>query len=142
LQVALKAADLSHLCDLTESHIRWVSALEEEFFQQGDAEKAAGLPISPLFDRTKPGVTKSQVAFLDIVVVPLFQVLAEHLPATEPFLARVSGVIAHVLQLLILSAFLLHNARIHDAVFLHITSMFIQCSCADGLMLSRSSLSG
>lgn len=28
---------------------------------QGDAEKASGLPVSPLFDRDKPGVTKSQV---------------------------------------------------------------------------------
>ncbi len=27
---------------------------------QGDKEKAAGLPVSPLFDRDKPGVTKSQ----------------------------------------------------------------------------------
>lgn len=29
---------------------------------QGDQEKELGLPISPLFDRTKPGVTKSQVS--------------------------------------------------------------------------------
>jgi len=28
---------------------------------QGDAERSAGLPISPLFDRTKPGISKSQV---------------------------------------------------------------------------------
>lgn len=35
--------------------------LEEEFFRQGDMEKALKLPVSPLFDRTKPGVTKSQV---------------------------------------------------------------------------------
>ena len=40
---------------------RWVSLLEEELFGQGDEEKARGLPVSPLFDREKPGVTKSQV---------------------------------------------------------------------------------
>lgn len=28
---------------------------------QGNAEKALGLPVSPLFDRDNPGVTKSQV---------------------------------------------------------------------------------
>ena len=28
---------------------------------QGDREKELGLPVSPLFDRDKPGVTKSQV---------------------------------------------------------------------------------
>lgn len=56
--------------------IRWVRALEEEFFRQGDSEKAAGLPISLLFDRAKPGVTKSQVGFFDIIILPLFQVRA------------------------------------------------------------------
>ena len=40
---------------------RWVSNLEEELFRQGDQEKLLGLSVSPLFDRDKPGVTKSQV---------------------------------------------------------------------------------
>ena len=40
---------------------RWVSLLEEEFFRQGDKERNLGLPISPLFDRSKQGITKSQV---------------------------------------------------------------------------------
>jgi hypothetical protein len=35
--------------------------LEEEFFRQGDRERELGLPISPLFDRAKQGVGKSQV---------------------------------------------------------------------------------
>jgi len=34
----------------------------------------AGLPVSPLFDRAKPGVTKSQIGFFDVVVLPLYQV--------------------------------------------------------------------
>ena len=37
-----------------------MNRLEEEFFQQGDKERAAGLPISPLMDRNKDGVTKAQ----------------------------------------------------------------------------------
>ena len=41
-------------------HCRWLGVLEEEFFSQGDREQARGLPISPLFDRTKQGVSKSQ----------------------------------------------------------------------------------
>ena len=63
LQMALKLSDLGHLAASREVHMRWVQALEEEFFLQGDAERAAGLPISPLCDRTKVGVTKSQVGF-------------------------------------------------------------------------------
>jgi hypothetical protein len=38
-----------------------------QFFRQGDVELRMGLPLSPLFDRTKEGVTKSQVGFFDIV---------------------------------------------------------------------------
>lgn len=41
---------------------RWLGVLEEEFFRQGDKEREAGLPISPLFDRAKQGVSKSQVS--------------------------------------------------------------------------------
>jgi hypothetical protein len=40
----------------------------QEFFRQGDKEKELGLPISPLFDRAKQGVSKSQIGFFDFVV--------------------------------------------------------------------------
>jgi hypothetical protein len=62
LQIALKVADLGHLAEALPVHQRWVKCLETEFFRQGDREKAVGIPISPLFDRDKPGVTKSQVS--------------------------------------------------------------------------------
>jgi hypothetical protein len=38
-----------------------VNQLEEEFFRQGDVERQSSMPISPLFDRAKQGITKSQV---------------------------------------------------------------------------------
>ena len=38
-----------------------------QFFLQGDLERQKGLPISPLFDRERQGITKSQVGFFDIV---------------------------------------------------------------------------
>lgn len=60
-QMALKLADMGHLSAPLPVHLRWVAALEEEFFRQGDAEKACHMPVSPLFDRNRPGVTKSQV---------------------------------------------------------------------------------
>ncbi|KAG2433962.1 hypothetical protein HYH02_012506 [Chlamydomonas schloesseri] len=72
LQIALKAADIGHLAGALPVHCRWLGVLEEEFFRQGDRERALGLPISPLFDRTKQGVSKSQGACngLDSDVVP------------------------------------------------------------------------
>lgn len=49
--MALKCADLGHLAHKRDVHRRWVMVLEEEMFRQGDKEKAAGLPVSPLMDR-------------------------------------------------------------------------------------------
>ncbi len=57
----LKCADLGHLATPATVHRQWVQCLEEEFFRQGDREKAAGLTVSPLMDRDKAGITKSQV---------------------------------------------------------------------------------
>ena len=44
------------------------------------------MPISPLFDRTKQGVSKSQVGFYDFVVLPLFHACAAAFPGTQPML--------------------------------------------------------
>ncbi|KAG2491707.1 hypothetical protein HYH03_009870 [Edaphochlamys debaryana] len=87
LQIALKAADLGHLGEELEVHKRWVRVLEEEFFRQGDREQELGLPISPLFDRTKQGVSKSQVGFYDFIALPLVHALASAFPGAQPLLA-------------------------------------------------------
>ncbi|KAJ9519215.1 hypothetical protein QJQ45_017879 [Haematococcus lacustris] len=86
LQLALKASDLGHVCEGHEVHLQWVSCLEEEFFKQGDREKAAGLPVSPLFDRDRPGITRSQVGFFEIVVLPLYRAFAAAFPGAFPLL--------------------------------------------------------
>lgn len=61
LQVVLKCADLGHLTCPWAVHRRWVHRLQAEFFLQGDKEREAGLPVSPLMDCNKMGITKSQV---------------------------------------------------------------------------------
>ena len=58
--MAIKCADLGHLSSKLSVHLKWVKLLEEEMFLQGDVEKAKGYPVSPLMDRTKMGITKSQ----------------------------------------------------------------------------------
>ena len=67
VQVALKCADLGHLSSPKVVHMKWVRGLEEEFFRQGDNEKKNGLSVSPLMDRQKNGITKSQVCWCRIV---------------------------------------------------------------------------
>jgi hypothetical protein len=56
-----QVADIAHLAAEEPVHLRWVTGLGEEFYRQGDQEKARNLPPSFLCDRDKPGVTKSQV---------------------------------------------------------------------------------
>lgn len=62
LQMALKVADLGSLAAAADANRKWVLMLEEEMFLQGDKERQAGLPISPLMDRhcSKGGVSRSQ----------------------------------------------------------------------------------
>lgn len=62
VQMALKCADLGHLAASWGVHQKWVAGLEEELFRQGDLEQQLGLPISPLMDRSKGGITKSQAS--------------------------------------------------------------------------------
>ncbi|MEW5301730.1 MAG: hypothetical protein WDW36_004570 [Sanguina aurantia] len=90
LQMAFKLSDLGHLASTLHVHTRWVAALEEEFFRQGDAEKACKLPVSPLFDRTKPGVTKSQVGFFDLIVIPCFHSFTTIFHGCKPLYKAVS----------------------------------------------------
>ncbi len=62
LQIALKCADLGHLAAPQAVHTRWVDCLAEEFYRQGDKERANGMKISPLMDRDQvAGISKSQV---------------------------------------------------------------------------------
>lgn len=56
---------------------------------QGDREKQNGLSVSPLMDREKNGITKSQAGFFDIVALPLFQSFALAMPDSAPMLEAV-----------------------------------------------------
>ncbi|KAL6762809.1 3'5'-cyclic nucleotide phosphodiesterase [Haematococcus lacustris] len=89
MQMALKCSDLGHLAAPLPVHLAWVSRLEAEFFAQGDAERAQGLTISPLCDRTKQGITKSQVGFFEFVALPLFTNFTARFTAAKPLLRGV-----------------------------------------------------
>lgn len=89
MKVALKFADLSHTTRGNAEHMKWVSQLEEEFFQQGDQESRMGLRVSPLMDRKKKGMSASQTKFFDIIVIPLLEVVVDNFDGTLPFTSRV-----------------------------------------------------
>ena len=91
MQMAMKCADLGHLASAESVHLQWVTLLEEEMFRQGDMERAKGYPVSPLMDRDKAGITKSQTGFFNMIVLPLYAGLAAALPQMEPLLQQVKS---------------------------------------------------
>eukprot|EP00798_Chlamydomonas_sp_ICE-L_P004146 gene4146-14244_t len=85
-KIALKCADLGHWASPRDVHSTWVQLLEEEMFRQGDREEVADHQISPLMDRNKTGITKSQPGFFKVVVKPLFSALSTAFPMASPML--------------------------------------------------------
>ena len=51
---------------------RWAGRVLAEFFQQGDTERASGVAISPMMDRTTTSPAMSQINFTEFIVAPLF----------------------------------------------------------------------
>lgn len=90
LKLAIKIADVGHLTAERSVHERWVACLEEEMFLQGDSERARGMAVSPLMDRSKPGISRSQMGFFDVVVFPLFRAWVHAFPESAPLLANLS----------------------------------------------------
>ena len=57
----------------------------EEFFRQGDEEQRLGLNLSSsTMDRTKANeIPNMQIAFIDYIVLPAFNLLSKILPKTK-----------------------------------------------------------
>jgi len=80
-----------HLADISnpskECHIatRWTDSLLAEGFRQGDLEESMGLPFSPMCDRSSTNREKSQIGFINFVVLPSYELLGKLIPrvATE-----------------------------------------------------------
>lgn len=77
LQNMVHCADLSGPTKPLHLYRRWCDLIMEEFFQQGDKEKKAGIEISPMCDRHNATVEKSQVGFIDYIVHPLWETWAD-----------------------------------------------------------------
>lgn len=77
LSFILHAADISHPAKRWDVHRQWTERLVEEFFRQGDREKELGLTVSPLCDRNNTAVPDSQVGFINFIVSPTMQLVAE-----------------------------------------------------------------
>eukprot|EP00326_Haptolina_ericina_P019855 CAMPEP_0181196908 /NCGR_PEP_ID=MMETSP1096-20121128/15734_1 /TAXON_ID=156174 ORGANISM="Chrysochromulina ericina, Strain CCMP281" /NCGR_SAMPLE_ID=MMETSP1096 /ASSEMBLY_ACC=CAM_ASM_000453 /LENGTH=454 /DNA_ID=CAMNT_0023286735 /DNA_START=12 /DNA_END=1373 /DNA_ORIENTATION=+ len=88
IQLIIKSADISNPTRALSVYTPWISGVMEEFFTQGDAERALGLPISMNCDRKTVQVAKCQVGFITFLVKPLFQGFSKYLPELEQIAMR------------------------------------------------------
>eukprot|EP00415_Alexandrium_ostenfeldii_P000988 UN0988 len=79
--MVLHAADTSTPAKPPVLADRWGSLLKEEFYLQGDEERALMMPISPMCDRSVDKFASSQVGFIQFIVEPTFMLLAKVVPA-------------------------------------------------------------
>lgn len=67
--------------------VKTVEVICEEFYQQGDAERAAGRTPIPMMDRNQPDQqATSQVGFLMGICIPCYTLLKTLIPQTKPLL--------------------------------------------------------
>jgi len=81
MKIGIKCADLRHCMMPHEMTQRTTALLMEEFWSQGDAEKALGLPVSPFMSREKANLPKEQAGFYQFMIMPLISVWAEIIPS-------------------------------------------------------------
>ena len=71
----IKAADLGDHTVTQEHHIQWMERLAEEYAQQGDNERALGLPLSPMCDRTSQDIPSMAISLMNLMTMPMYDEL-------------------------------------------------------------------
>ncbi|XP_067002756.2 probable 3',5'-cyclic phosphodiesterase pde-5 isoform X2 [Anabrus simplex] len=89
LAITMTASDLSASAKPWELQKETVKVIFEEFYEQGDAERAAGLEPIPMMDRNQPDQqAASQVGFLMGICLPCYKLISELIPETSPMLEQ------------------------------------------------------
>ena len=80
----MTASDLSASAKPWDIQVETVKIIFEEFYQQGDAERAAGRKPIPMMDRNQTDQqAASQVGFLTGICVPCYTLLYNLIPTTK-----------------------------------------------------------
>jgi hypothetical protein len=78
--MCLHISDLTNPSKLWPESNKWTCLVYEEFFVQGDKEKELGLPVGNLNDRCNINIAKSQIGFINFIVLPSFDIYSKFLP--------------------------------------------------------------
>lgn len=73
LNMILHSMDVSNVARPWAVSRKWLELITMEFYAQGDSERSAGIPVTPIMDRqsTTP-MSQLQTGFISFVVKPLF----------------------------------------------------------------------
>ncbi|DBA01405.1 TPA: hypothetical protein N0F65_007302 [Lagenidium giganteum] len=77
MKVVIKCADIGHAAKERRLHVIWSSLIIEEFFLQGDNERANNTDISPFMDRHSENSAKNQVGFFEFIVLPFYDTVSQ-----------------------------------------------------------------
>jgi len=91
LEVLVHAADISNPLKPKPIAVAWTDRIVNEFCAQGDLERAAGSPISPMCDRNTLDVTTMQLGFMDFVITPLATSLIGLFPSLHGYGLYLAG---------------------------------------------------
>eukprot|EP01134_Creolimax_fragrantissima_P000837 CFRG0837T1 len=80
LAMAVHCADVSNPCKRKDIYGAWAKRVMEEFWDQGDKEAAANMPISPMCDRNTVTIEKCQSSFIQLIVEPLYKTFSILMP--------------------------------------------------------------
>lgn len=76
----LHTADISNPAKPGPIFVEWCDRCLNEFFAQGDEEKKASMPVSPMCDRDETVRSDSQMGFIKFVVRPSFVLMSDLVP--------------------------------------------------------------
>jgi len=86
LNFLIHTADISNPAKEFVICKQWASLCMEEFFRQGDLEKAESLPVSFLCDRGETvNIPKAQIGFIKGIVSPIINLLVDIIPELTYF---------------------------------------------------------
>mmetsp|Transcript_76036 Transcript_76036/g.204012 ORF Transcript_76036/g.204012 Transcript_76036/m.204012 type:complete len:515 (+) Transcript_76036:88-1632(+) len=83
MQLLLKCADTSNVFKPFEVAKKWAICVTNEFFLQGDMERANGFEITPMCDRRTQSRVKLQQGFIDFVTLPFYTSIAKLFPELQ-----------------------------------------------------------
>ncbi len=85
LNFLVHTSDVSNPSKSLKIYSIWTKLVIQEFFNQGDLERSENLPISYLCDRYSTYIPKSQVGFINFIVMPLFKCMSFYFSSLKYF---------------------------------------------------------